>query len=235
MTPRAGTLGPALATALAALALLLAAAIPAHADQAYDKVAAAYAQSGGQLDPCAFTQRELEDAVRGIPPQIRSVVPDITRAMVEGIAAHMSGDCRDGRAEEGSTGGAAVPPAGATPTTTAPPVTAPAPAPATTPAPTDTTTAPAPAAAAPSETTTAPAQPAATTAADDSERDLAPLWIALVAAGGLLLLALLTWGWARMRGWDPAWIARTRHAWGEAGFRTTSTWSEFTDWLRLGR
>jgi hypothetical protein len=38
-----------------------------------------------------------------------------------------------------------------------------------------------------------------------------------------------------MRGWDPGWIARMRHGWGEAGFRTTSTWSEFTDWLRLGR
>jgi hypothetical protein len=50
-----------------------------------------------------------------------------------------------------------------------------------------------------------------------------------------VLLALLLLGWARMRGWDPGWAARMRHAWGEAGFRTTSTWSEFTDWLRLGR
>jgi hypothetical protein len=38
-----------------------------------------------------------------------------------------------------------------------------------------------------------------------------------------------------MRGWDPSWIGRVRHGWREAGFRTTSTWSEFTDWLRLGR
>ncbi len=214
-----------------ALVVAMTAAGPARADQAYDKVAAAYAQSGGQLDPCAFTQRELEDAVRGIPPQIRDVVPDIRRAMVEGIAAHMSGDCRDGRAEQGSTGGAGVPPEGATPTTTAPPVTTPAPATETTPAPVDTTTAPAPAATTPGGETTA-TQPA--TQADD-ERDLAPLLIALVAAGALLLLALLLWGWARMRGWDPTWVARMRHAWGEAGFRTTNTWSEFTDWLRLGR
>jgi hypothetical protein len=219
-----------------ALAALLALAVPATApaDQAYDKVAAAYAQSGGQLDPCAFTQRELEDAVRGIPREIRDVVPDIRRAMVEGIAAHMSGDCRDGRAD--ATGGAAVPPAGETPTTTTPP-------PATTPAPADTTT---DAAAAPPVDSGAAPPPAATTpgaettpgqaaAATDDDTDLTPLLITLVAVGALLLLALLLWGWARMRGWDPAWGARMRHAWGEAGFRTTSTWSEFTDWLRLGR
>ena len=220
--------------ALAVVLALLTAAGPARADQAFDKVAAAYAQSGGQLDPCAFAQAELQAAVRGIPPQIRDVVPDIARAMVEGVAAHERGDCDGRRAEEGTTGGAGVPPAGATPTTTVPPVTTPAPATdaATTPVPTDTTTAPAPVATTPG-TDTAPAQPAATSGGD--ERDLTPLLIALVAAGGLLLLALLLWGWARMRGWDPLWVARVRHRWGEAGFRTTSTWSEFTDWLRLGR
>jgi hypothetical protein len=215
--------------------LALATVAPARADEAFDKVAAVYAQSGGQLDPCAFTQQELEAAIRGIPPQIRNVVPDIRRAMVEGIAAHMRGDCRDGGADEGRTGGAAVPPAGATPTTTAPPVTtSPAPdaATTTTPAPADTTAAPPPTATTPGAEPAAPPPAAATT---DDERDLAPLWIALVAAGALLLLALLLWGVARMRGWDPSWVARTRHAWGEAGFRTTSTWSEFTDWLRLGR
>lgn len=222
MTPRART--PA--TLALAAALLLAAAGAAPADQAYDKVASAYAQAGGQLDPCAFTQAELEAAVRGIPPQIRDVVPDLRAAMVEAIAAHQRGDCRGRGAEEGTTGGAGVPPAGATPTTT-PPVTTP-PATAPVPAPADTTTAPAPAATAPGSPTTA-AQPA------DDGRDLAPLLIALVAAGTLLLLALLLWALTRMRGWDPTWVARVRHAWGEAGFRTTSTWTEFTDWLRLGR
>jgi hypothetical protein len=67
------------------------------------------------------------------------------------------------------------------------------------------------------------------------ERDRTPLLVALIALGALVLGALLLWGWARMRGWDPAWAGRLRHSWGEAGFRTTSTWAEFTDWLRLGR
>lgn len=201
----------------------------AHADQAYDKVASAYAQAGGQLDPCSFTAAELKAAVRGIPPQIRSVVPALRKAMVEGVAAHARGDCKGRKpAEEGTTGGAvpgATPPPAAAPPVTTPPQTAPAVPPAATSTPTTpATTAPAPAA-------TTPA-PAATTPA---ERDRTPLLVALIAAGALLLLGLLLWAWARMRGWDPAWVARARHAWREAGFRTTSTWTEFTDWLRLGR
>jgi hypothetical protein len=207
------------ALALAA-ALALVPASLARADAAFDEVAAAFAQAGGQLDACAFTQAELQTAIRGIPPQLRDVVPDLRSAMVDGVAAHERGDCR-GRQTGGATppSTVATPPVTTTPTTPAPPAGAPS-----------TVTTPAPATTAPGAATTA-TPPAA--GADD--RDLTPLLVALVAAGALLLLALLLAGWAHMRGWDPAWVARTRHAWGEAGFRTTSTWSEFTDWLRLGR
>lgn len=213
---------------LLALAALCALPAAASANQAYDKVAAAYAQAGGHLDPCAFTQAELEAAVRGIPPAIRNVVPALRRAMEDALAAHERGDCRGVRPEEGATGGAAP---ATTPTTTVPPV--------TTPPVTTTQTAPAvPSATTPTTptTTTAPA-PAATqpAAATPRERDRTPLVIALIVVGALVLLALLLWGLARMRGWDPPWFARVRHGWGEAGFRTTNTWSEFTDWLRLGR
>ncbi|HEV7774981.1 MAG TPA: hypothetical protein VGO48_17010 [Conexibacter sp.] len=223
------------AAALAAVALLVLAFLApaaARADQAYDKVASAYATAGGHLDPCAFTEAELKAAVRGIPPAIRNVVPALRAAMVEGIAAHERGDCRGAHPEEGTTGGARVGGAGSTtPTTTTPPVTTP---------PVTTQTAPVvPAATTPTTpTTTAPAPAQTTTqsaASGTQERDRTPLVVALIAAGVLVLLALLLWGWGRMRGWDPGWIARVRHAWGEAGFRTTSTWSEFTDWLRLGR
>jgi hypothetical protein len=211
-----------------ALTLTLLPVSPAHADRAYDKVAEAYARAGGHLDPCAFTEAELRAAVRGIPANIRDVVPALRAAIVEAIAAHERGDCRGVEPDEGTTGGAAP---GNVPPTTTPPV--------TTPPPTTTETAPAaPAATAPTTPTTFAPGPAATqpaTTAPARERDRTPLVIALIVLGALILLALLAWGLARMRGWDPAWAARTRHAWGEAGFRTTSTWSEFTDWLRLGR
>ncbi|MGN6188706.1 MAG: hypothetical protein ACTHOE_07385 [Conexibacter sp.] len=219
-----------LALLVVALSASLTLAAPAHADKAYDKVAEAYARAGGHLDPCAFTQAQLKAAVRGIPPSIRNVVPALRAAMVDGIAAHLRGDCRGVKPTEGATGGATP---GHVPSTTVPPVTTPpvatqtAPAAPTATAPTTpTTVAPTPAPAA--------TQPAATTAPAHT-RDRTPLVIALIALGALVLLALLGWGLARMRGWDPAWASRVRHGWGEAGFRTTSTWSEFTDWLRLGR
>lgn len=211
-----------------ALAALLALPAAARADQAYDTVAAAYAQAGGHLDPCAFSQAQLKAAIRGIPPAIRNVVPALRRAMQDGVAAHERGDCRGVRPGEGATGGAAPGGAGSVPPTTTPPVTTP---PATETAPV------VPPAAAPT-TTTAPAPTATqplTESQGASERDRTPLVVALIALGALVLLALLLWSLARMRGWDPAWAARMRHGWGEAGFRTTSTWSEFTDWLRLGR
>jgi hypothetical protein len=201
-----------------AASLLLAWSAIAHADQAYDKVAAQWAQGGGQLNPCAFTQAELEAAIGGIPPNIRDVVPDLRRAMEDGVAAHERGDCRGiDPADAAAAPAATTPPVATTPTTE----TAPA-----TPPPATTTVPPA---------TTAPeaAQPPA--AAGERDDDRTPLLVALVAAGALVLLLLALWAWARMRGWDPVWVARTRHAWGEAGHRTTSTWSEFTDWLRLGR
>lgn len=210
---------------LAAVLLLLAAAVPARANQAYDRVQAAYEQRGGHLDPCAFTTAQLEAALRGIPPAFRTTVPALRSAIENAIAARKHGDCKGVRPEEGTTGGAApgtVPPVTTTPSPTTPPTTTPAPA----------ATAPTTATPAPAATTTTPAQPAA---AASGGSDRTALVVALIAIGALLLAALALWGTARSRGWDPAWVARTRHAWGEAGFRTTSTWAEFTDWLRLGR
>ncbi|MGZ6709606.1 MAG: hypothetical protein ACXVFN_22015 [Solirubrobacteraceae bacterium] len=53
---------------------------------------------------------------------------------------------------------------------------------------------------------------------------------AAVLVVGLALLALARW-WA----WEPAWLVRWRHASGEAGWRAGAAWSEFRDWVRLGR
>jgi len=213
--------------ALAAALLGLLAAVPASADQAYDRVATAYAQNDGQLAPCGFTTAQLEAALRGTPPVFRTTIPELQRAIQSAIAAHKRGACKGVKPTEGMTGGAApgaVPPMTTTPATTTP-------APATT---TPTATAPvAPATTTPAPATTVPVQQAAASNGGGSDRTA--LVIALIALGALLLAALALWGTARTRGWDPAWVARMRHAWGEAGFRTTSTWAEFTDWLRLGR
>jgi hypothetical protein len=51
----------------------------------------------------------------------------------------------------------------------------------------------------------------------------------------LVLFALVLWALARWQAWEPPWVVRWRHATGEAGWRAGNAWSEFTDWLRLGR
>lgn len=226
----------ALAGLVAALLSLAGAAPPARAVQpytpseAYGAVAAAYAQGNSHLDPCLFATAELEAALRGIPPAFRTTVPQLRRAIQDAIAARKRGECKGVRPEEGTTGGAAAPGA-VPPVTTTPSTPATTPAPAATAPSTVATTPGTPTTVAPAPTGTAPAHPAASSGGSDRT----PLLVALIAAGTLLLLALGLWALARTRGWDPPWAARMRHAWGEAGFRTTSTWAEFTDWLRLGR
>jgi len=59
--------------------------------------------------------------------------------------------------------------------------------------------------------------------------------LALAILAGLMALAGLVVALARWRGWEPAWADGVRHAAGEAGWRASSTWAEFTDFVRFGR
>lgn len=118
-------------------------------------------------------------------------------------------------------------PAATTPATTAP-GTATAPG-ATTTVPPATTTAPP--ATTPPATTAAPAAPQPTTRPGHDRA--AVLMLLAVAAIAVFLLAL--WAIARWQAWEPPWLARWRHATGEAGWRAGNAWAEFTDWLRIGR
>ncbi len=54
--------------------------------------------------------------------------------------------------------------------------------------------------------------------------------LAAVAVVALAALAFAFW-WA----WEPRWLPRARHAWQELGLRSSATWAEFVDWVRLGR
>jgi hypothetical protein len=108
---------------------------------------------------------------------------------------------------------------------------------ATTSVPGATTTAPPPTSSVPPPTTAppvtaAPAQAARDTGPDAGDRAAVLL---LVVFGGLFLLAAVLWALARWQAWDPPFMARWRHASGEAGWRAGNAWAEFTDWLRIGR
>jgi hypothetical protein len=75
---------------------------------------------------------------------------------------------------------------------------------------------------------------AATTRTSGASDAPAPLLV-LAIFTGLLALAAAAWGAARWWAWDPPWMVRARHAGAEAGWRASAMWSEFTDWVRLGR
>jgi hypothetical protein len=59
--------------------------------------------------------------------------------------------------------------------------------------------------------------------------------VALAMVAVVLLLACAAWAFARSRAYEPHWFVSMRHAMAEAGFRTSATWAEFTDWARIGR
>jgi hypothetical protein len=62
-----------------------------------------------------------------------------------------------------------------------------------------------------------------------------PAAIVLAAIGALLVLGGIAHGVAHWLGLDPRWAREARHDLAEAGWRVGSLWSEFVDWLRLGR
>ncbi|MCW2971579.1 MAG: hypothetical protein JWO23_2706 [Solirubrobacterales bacterium] len=58
--------------------------------------------------------------------------------------------------------------------------------------------------------------------------------IVLAALAALLALVCAAWGIARLLAYEPQWTVSARHMIAEAGFRASSTWDEFSDWIRLG-
>lgn len=209
---------------LAALALPLAFAPAAYAD-AFDRIFKAY-QSTGSIDACRFSEAELKEAKGEVPNDIEAYAPDFPNALEGALEQRAGGACRP------SSSGAGAPSPGGTPA-----------APGAVPAATT------PAAPTPGSTVTPAPQPdpkASAAIADDaiaktalaaSESDAgtpAPV-VALAVLGGLLALGGLLYGLGHWLAWDPRWSRRLRHAVAEAGWRTSNTWSEFADWVRLGR
>jgi hypothetical protein len=58
--------------------------------------------------------------------------------------------------------------------------------------------------------------------------------VALTIAALLIAVAIVLVLW-QLRGWDPRWLRRWRHATAEAGWRVSLGWAEFRDFVRLGR
>lgn len=220
-----------ISTFLVACALCLAYAAPARGDLLTD-IFKDYTQDN-RLDPCKYTEKELRELKDLIPNDIAQY-SDFGSAVDDALAKRAQGVCNKGSKENNTatppaTSGTATPPPSST-GTPRPAVPTPAGQPAAAQPP------PEPAAA----QTAAPAVAArdsigiAAGATEPATDPPFPL-IALAVLAGLLAIGTLTFGVVRWRAWEPAWADRFRHAAGEAGWRASSTWAEFTDFVRFGR
>jgi hypothetical protein len=189
----------------------------------------------GRLNVCSYTQAELKKIKNAVPLDQNAYTPDFIAAIDDAIARRAEGACNKKKAAPQ----VAAPPANSTVTPPPPP-----PAASTGKAPAVRATPGKPAPAAPAPTPVADPQPApgvvsdaiSVAAQDTDTSSAAPFPIVVLAIlAGLLALGALLFGVARWFAWEPAWAVRMRHATGEAGSRASSTWAEFTDFVRFGR
>jgi hypothetical protein len=224
---------PLAVLALAALCLVAAPATRA-ASSAYEQVLKDY-RDDGKIDPCKFSDKTLRDAQGQIPANIEQFAPDFPTALGDAITKRTQGRCA------GKGSGSTAPPATTTPpstTPTTPPTQAAPPAQTTPPAQTapPTQTTPPEQNAPPVQTApggrAAPASGEPASPADDSPS----VWlIVLIVVGALVVLAWLLYFLGRWMGWDGRRLAGARQDVDEAAYRASGTWSDFRDWLRLGR
>ena len=193
-----------------------------------------------RIDPCRYSEKQLRQLKDMIPNDANAYAADFAAAVDDALANRAQGACNKKKAQ---SDGAAAPATGGGTGSTSPPA---ASGDAGTGAPAAGTAAPAPNVAKPPPTPTA--QPTAapeivaireaiTVAArtNDPATDAPFPVLALAILAGLFALAGLVVALARWRGWEPAWADDLRHAAGEAGWRASSTWAEFTDFVRFGR
>ena len=201
---------PLAVLALAALCLVAAPATRA-ASSAYEQVLKDY-RDDGKIDPCKFSDKTLRDAQGQIPANIEQFAPDFPTALGDAITKRTQGRCA------GKGSGSTAPPATTTPPSTTP-------------------TTPPTQAAPPAQTTPPGGRAAPATGEPASPADDSPsVWlIVLIVVGALVVLAWLLYFLGRWMGWDGRRLAGARQDVDEAAYRASGTWSDFRDWLRLGR
>jgi len=192
-----------------------------------------------RLDACHYTTEELKKAKAIVPLDVQQYNAALIAAFDDAIAARAQGACDKAKQQTTSPGTTQTPPAagGTTPpSTTAASPQARAQAQAQVGQPQQAQAPPTPK----SEPAPAPAIAAGDEIALASQTiDVVPdtpfPMLALAILLGVLALLTLAFGAVRFFAWEPRWAGRFRHAAGEAGWRASSTWSDFADYVRLGR
>jgi hypothetical protein len=183
-----------------------------------------------KLDPCKYTPKQLRGFRGAITNDAAAYAAGLGAAIDDALARRAEGACNQG----GATG--AAPPAATAPPPPPPASTAPPASPQTPGAPAAAQPPPTPATApvAAPDVAAGDAIRTATHATDPATDAPFPL-LALAVLAGVLALGAALVGVVRWLAWEPAWAERFRHAAGEAGWRASSTWAEFTDFVRFGR
>jgi hypothetical protein len=212
------------------LLLSLVVVAPARADLFTDVLKDYVADS--RLDACTYTQDQLKKLKDLVPVDQNAYSADFVAALDDAIARRAEGACNKRKQTQ-----AVTPPVGAPPAAgPKPPARTPQPA---TPAPATQGVVEAPPtpgeqpAPAPETVVAAPISVVATETDPASDAPFPVLALAILL--GILALGGLLIGTARWMAWEPSWAVRMRHAAGEAGWRASSTWAEFTDFVRFGR
>ena len=172
-------------------------------------------KADGVIIGCQYTEGQLKEAQRQVPPDIEQYAPDFPGALQAALEQRAKG-C--GKQQ-------VVPVGPATATPIVPPTQGPR---------AEVTKQP-PAPPVPDSVQDHVIPKVAVTARDEGASTAPAPILALAIIGGALGLAGLAWGIERWGAWEPAWLLSSRHVVGEAGFRVSSTWADFTDWVRLGR
>jgi len=200
-----------------------------------------------RLDACKYTTAELKKAKAFVPLDVQQYNAALIAAFDDALAARAQGAC-DSKKQAQTPGATQAPPAATGGTTPPPPAAttdsagktadpqAQAQARAQVGQPRQAQAPPTPK----SEPTPAPLIAAGDQIALASQvTDVVPEtpfpMLALAILLGVLALCMLAFGVMRWFAWEPAWAVRFRHAAGEAGWRASSTWSDFADYVRLGR
>jgi hypothetical protein len=221
---------------LAALAVLALLAAPARAATLPPEVQSVVDdfRNDGTITPCKHTVQALEETSKLKPADVAQVSPDFLPAVSAALEARKHDNCGAGKGGESAAAVAASPTATASPSTGANPSTTAAPSGSASPAASPSATATPTITAVPTVTPVATAAPAQQAAVSGDDPFPLGLWIllALLALSALLWLVALTIG---RLGWGEERLAGSRHAWREARYRAGGVWSDFTDWLRLGR
>jgi cobalamin biosynthesis Mg chelatase CobN len=197
-----------------------------------------------RLDACHYTTAELKQAKAMVPLDVQQYNAALIAAFDDAIAARAQGACNKKNSTQTTTPGTAQSPAtGGTTGGTTPPQAATKATPQAQ-AQAQAQVGQPQAAQAPPTPQSEPTPAPAIVAGDEialaaHTTDIVPdapfPVLALAILLGVLALCTLAFGVVRFFAWEPQWAVRFRHAAGEAGWRASSTWADFADYVRLGR